>query len=466
MSIGKFVRQEIIDFISASWSPYWGDEIWKRSEGDQSAVLIAASESYAKGSGSVSFGFLNSASGDFSLSHGVTSLAIGTGSHAEGISTTSSGDFSHAEGSASISFGIASHAGGLHTIASGNFQTSVGRYNIHNNIQDFFVVGDGTADNARSNALGVGLYGAEYLFYASNSIYFPDLSEVSKPHVVVFDVNTKQIFYTASAGMGGGGSGTAITFYSGSTLLTSNLSGILITGSGVSASVNASNGVTMSFSLGTPITPVPGAPLNSIQFNFNNTFSGSARFTFISSSNQVFLTGSMIISGSAPTSSLTLFGSGSNYNTFRVLGTQGDLFSVTDLSSGSLWSVNDISGLPIIDVFSDNTVLLGDPIFPGYHTSNYVSVGTASPFKLGLIPTSSYDAAFFECVVKSGSSLRAESIVATWSGSTVVSSSNLTANTGNAADASLFVAISSSFIVLSGSTLTNNWIIKSIIRAI
>ena len=42
-----------------------------------------------------------------------------------------------------------------------------------------------------------------------------------------------------------------------------------------------------------------------------------------------------------------------------IQGSQGELFSVTDSLSGSLFSVNDISGIPIMEVFSNNTIKMG-----------------------------------------------------------------------------------------------------------
>ena len=42
----------------------------------------------------------------------------------------------------------------------------------------------------------------------------------------------------------------------------------------------------------------PGAPLNSIQYNSGSSFSGSSNFTFINSSNSVYLTGSLFLTGS------------------------------------------------------------------------------------------------------------------------------------------------------------------------
>ena len=44
---------------------------------------------------------------------------------------------------------------------------------------------------------------------------------------------------------------------------------------------------------------------------------------------------------------------------FEVIGSQGQLFSITDQLSGSLFGVSDVSGLPLFEVFSDGNVVLG-----------------------------------------------------------------------------------------------------------
>jgi hypothetical protein len=41
------------------------------------------------------------------------------------------------------------------------------------------------------------------------------------------------------------------------------------------------------------------------------------------------------------------------------LGNSGSLFSIADVLTGSLFAVNDISGLPILEVFSDDRVIMG-----------------------------------------------------------------------------------------------------------
>jgi hypothetical protein len=50
---------------------------------------------------------------------------------------------------------------------------------------------------------------------------------------------------------------------------------------------------------------------------------------------------------------------GSGGTVVDIQGQSGQLFSVTDSLTGVLMSVNDISGLPILEVSSDDTVRIG-----------------------------------------------------------------------------------------------------------
>jgi hypothetical protein len=74
------------------------------------------------------------------------------------------------------------------------------------------------------------------------------------------------------------------------------------------------------------------------------TINPTAKFQVSGSSNVVNFRGS----GSVATSSI-----------FTVDGAAGRLFSVNDSLSGSLFSVNTIAGLPVVEAFSDNTVRIG-----------------------------------------------------------------------------------------------------------
>ena len=50
---------------------------------------------------------------------------------------------------------------------------------------------------------------------------------------------------------------------------------------------------------------------------------------------------------------------GSGSVVLDVRGSHGQLFSVTDSLSGSLFGISDISGIPIFEVFSDDTIKMG-----------------------------------------------------------------------------------------------------------
>ena len=64
-----------------------------------------------------------------------------------------------------------------------------------------------------------------------------------------------------------------------------------------------------------------------------------------------------------------------NSGTLSWEGSAGQLFSITNsLTSGSIFSVNDVSGIPSIDVNADGTIALAP-----YGTTERVGVGTTAP---------------------------------------------------------------------------------------
>ena len=133
---------------------------------------------------SVSFGENISATGYASVGEGVATRAFGTAAHSEGSATTASGRSSHAEGSGSNASGAAAHAEGRDTSAGGQYahaggyqssangicsfahgararaqsdgQTVFGTYNeVDGNEVYCFIIGNGTSDSARSDALAL-----------------------------------------------------------------------------------------------------------------------------------------------------------------------------------------------------------------------------------------------------------------------------------------------------------------------
>jgi hypothetical protein len=72
-----------------------------------------------------------------------------------------------------------------------------------------------------------------------------------------------------------------------------------------------------------------------------------------------FPNGNIAVGTTTPSSKLHVKGSTSGADVFAVDGVNGRLFTVTDDLSDSLFSVNTIAGLPVIEAFADNTVKIG-----------------------------------------------------------------------------------------------------------
>lgn len=110
--------------------------------------------SLAPGNGSFAQGVSSTASGLGSHSEGTLCDASGSHSHAEGDSTKAIGYASHSEGSNTYAYRHYSHAGGVGTVMDTSGGTSLGWYNdLSQNV--FIVVGCGTSDNDRMDALYV-----------------------------------------------------------------------------------------------------------------------------------------------------------------------------------------------------------------------------------------------------------------------------------------------------------------------
>lgn len=179
------------------------------AEGDDTTA--SGAQSHAEGNGTT-------ASGTMSHAEGSSTNATGFSSHAEGESTSATGWSTHAEGCNSVARGGASHAQNYYTIANGQSSTAAGKFNVPdsydswtewvaetsysvgdkvkvtttsndvttvkgymcktaNNSSTFTtsewtevpemnyaeIIGNGTADNARSNARALDWDGNEYL---------------------------------------------------------------------------------------------------------------------------------------------------------------------------------------------------------------------------------------------------------------------------------------------------------------
>ena len=135
----------------------------KRSHAEGQETTASGDCSHAEGDGT-------EASGDYSHAEGDGAEASGNGSHAENAATAS-GNYSHAEGYGTAS-GAMSHAQNDETIAQRKAQTAIGAFNIADTTgadgtekgDYILIVGNGTSNNARSNALTVDWLGEVQLY--------------------------------------------------------------------------------------------------------------------------------------------------------------------------------------------------------------------------------------------------------------------------------------------------------------
>lgn len=134
-----------------------------RSHAEGSNSKAQANNSHAEGNGSTASGANSHAEGNVSKSQGAYShaegnstTAKGSSSHAEGDHTTADKNAAHAGGSYSEANGVSAFAHGDHVKALSGNQTVFGKYNIEDSNDTYeFILGNGTANNNRSNAATV-----------------------------------------------------------------------------------------------------------------------------------------------------------------------------------------------------------------------------------------------------------------------------------------------------------------------
>ena len=105
---------------------------------------------------------------------------------------------------------------------------------------------------------------------------------------------------------------------------------------------NVSGSATSTASFGTYIGD--GSQLSGISGGSAFPFTGDAQ-----------ITGSLIISASATSQSLSVIGSGSTV--FNVIGSEGTLFAIEDDLDGTLFTVNDRSGIPMFEVSASGRIV-------------------------------------------------------------------------------------------------------------
>lgn len=127
-------------------------------------------DQYGLGDYSVSTGYNNEVVGQYAFGSGYQNQVYGQSDHVEGTNNFSNGGNCHVEGTHNEATASAchaegayvkasapySHASGYGTRASSNYQTVMGRHNTEDTNNAYaLIIGNGTSDSARSNALTV-----------------------------------------------------------------------------------------------------------------------------------------------------------------------------------------------------------------------------------------------------------------------------------------------------------------------
>jgi len=151
------------------------------------ASIAMGNQCIASNTNSVAIGILNTSSGYGAIALGAGSIASGYGSTTMGNSTTASGSYSTTMGNSTTASGEISTSMGIFTKSKSYAGLAIGLYNDStnaassiniNSLNRLFQIGNGTADNARSNAMtvlqngnvGIGTTTPAYMLTVKNDI--------------------------------------------------------------------------------------------------------------------------------------------------------------------------------------------------------------------------------------------------------------------------------------------------------
>jgi hypothetical protein len=128
----------------------------------------------------------------------------------------------------------------------------------------------------------------------------------------------------------------------------------------------------------------------------------------------------------------------------------------------------DISGSTIITGSLNVTAGITASAFA---TNDALITSTTTTINSGIttiynIPTASYDGAWFDYTIRSGSNARAGSIMGMWSGTAVNYAETTTTDFGNTSGFALGMSIVGANMILSSSATTNGWTFNAIIRSV
>ena len=145
--------------------------------------------------------------------------------------------------------------------------------------------------------------------------------------------------------------------------------------------------------------------------------------------------------------------------------------NVTLASDGTISSVNttystaDFDAAGSADAVQSNLDTIAVNV-AGISNQSNTDVDSAAAETIAQVSKSTYTAAFFDFVIKNGTNVRAGTVYSCHDGTNVEFTETSTVDLGDTSDVSLSVDISGTNIRLRATTTSNNWIVKSLVRAI
>ncbi len=112
---------------------------------------------------------------------------------------------------------------------------------------------------------------------------------------------------------------------------------------------------------------------------------------------------------------------------------------------------------------SFNSALVSDKVSLSYSENLDVDLGTSD---IATVPHGTYDAAFFDYVLKNGGNMRAGTVMAVHDGTNIELTDVSTADLGRTELVRFSASLDSSNLILQASVPSNDWIIKTYIRGI
>jgi hypothetical protein len=179
------------------------------------------------------------------------------------------------------------------------------------------------------------------------------------------------------------------------------------------------------------------------------------------------ITGSLIVSASATSQSLSVIGSGSTV--FDVIGSEGTLFSVDDDLDGMLFTTNDRTGFPILQASASGETFIGKSPQSLYTTAVISATSASATASVYSLSTSSYDGVFFDYTITSASNAQAGTIMSVWNGGTINHTNVTSSVIGSTSGIAFDMIISQSqaqLVAVTDSTDPNTWKVKTIVRSI